>query len=59
MARMSPIAPDLQPVDRFDIFGLMVALQADADFQVLLFGVLVRSQHAANAGPVDAPPAFP
>src|SRR5580704_10844393 len=43
-----------EAVDGFQILGLVVSLQADADFQILLFGVLIGGQYAADARAIHA-----
>ena len=43
----------LQPLDRFEVARVVAALQADADHEVLLLGLFVGGQDAADAGRVD------
>jgi len=42
----------MQPLEGFDITGMMAALQADCDFQILLLGDLGGGEHTTDAGAV-------
>ena len=43
----------VQPLDRFDVARVVAPLQADGDHEVLLLGLLVGGQNAADARRVD------
>jgi hypothetical protein len=43
----------VEPLDGFEVDGLMMALEADADLQVLLHGLLGGGDDLSDAGSVD------